>query len=74
MVHSALQTAFFDRVSGSAQNIAGATDAWLWGERESLILWVPVTFGAGIAAWFMLPGAIAWTGFALSMLAFALAA
>ncbi len=47
---TALQTAFSRLEHG------------LWHQRESLILWLPVAFGAGIAAWFALPGPVAWAG------------
>lgn len=40
-------------------------DGWLWHQREALGLWLPVAFGSGIAAWFVLPGATAWAGFLL---------
>lgn len=47
---------------------AAAVDAiehWLWSERESLFLWLPVMLGVGVGAWFALPGEAAWTGFML---------
>ncbi len=74
MTQSTLQTAFLPRVRDWLRRQVEALENWLWGERESLILWVPVAFGAGIAAWFMLPGPIAWFGFTLTMLALAMAA
>lgn len=48
-----------------------AAEAWLERERDQLPLWLPVVFGAGIAAWFALPGPRAWLG--LCVLAFGLA-
>lgn len=51
--------------------LADAVDHWLWRERESLFLWLPVVFGAGVGAWFALPGAAAWIGFILVMAAIA---
>lgn len=74
MTQSTLQTAFLTRARDSPRRQVGALENWLWGERESLILWIPVAFGAGVAAWFMLPGPIAWLGFVLTMLALAMAA
>lgn len=47
-------------------------EAWLWSERESLFLWLPVALGTGVAAWFALPGAAAWAGFMLFALGMAL--
>jgi competence protein ComEC len=34
-------------------------------ERERLVLWLPVMFGAGVSAWFILPSRIEWIGAAL---------
>lgn len=48
-------------------------ERWLEAERDQLILWLPVTLGAGIAAWFVLGDAGMWTGFLLGMAALALA-
>ena len=42
-------------------------------ERDQLPLWIPVGLGLGIAAWFVLPDAAAWSGFLLLGLAAALA-
>jgi competence protein ComEC len=53
--------------------MAARVEAWLFGERESLLLWLPVALGGGIAAWFLLPGAMAWAGFIALALAVALA-
>ncbi|MCW3847641.1 ComEC family competence protein [Sphingomonas sp. LB-2] len=52
--------------------IPGAVEHWLEGEREQLILWLPVALGAGIAAWFVLPGAEAWRWFLVATGALAL--
>lgn len=35
-------------------------------ERDQLPLWLPVGFGLGIAAWFVLPDSRAWTAFLLA--------
>lgn len=43
--------------------IPALLERWLEGEREQLILWLPVALGAGIAAWFVLPGVEAWRWF-----------
>ncbi|MEQ1688230.1 MAG: ComEC/Rec2 family competence protein [Sphingopyxis sp.] len=58
---------FLARAGDGARKLAETINAWAWSERESLILWVPVAFGAGVAAWFMLPGPLAWGGFLLTM-------
>lgn len=42
-------------------------------ERGQLPLWMPVTLGVGIAAWFLLPGQGAWLAFLLLALSVALA-
>ncbi|KQT32937.1 competence protein ComEC [Sphingomonas sp. Leaf412] len=43
-------------------------------ERDQLAAWIPVMLGAGIAAWFVLPDARAWTAVLLAALALASAA
>lgn len=48
-------------------------EAWLEAEREQLMLWLPVAFGAGITAWFVLPDVARWTAAMLGALAIALA-
>lgn len=40
-------------------------ERWLEAERDQLPLWIPVSLGAGIAAWFVLPDAGRWTAFLL---------
>ncbi len=69
MAQGALQTRFLHFVSGKLSLLRDRAQDWLWHERESLILWVPVAFGAGITAWFLLPGALAWLGFMMVMVA-----
>ena len=77
---AALQTGIFHRnlvfcravLARSASQMLVSTEQWLFFQRENLFLWVPVAFGSGIAIWFQLPGAMAWTGFCLVMLALAL--
>ncbi len=39
---------------------------WLAGQRDQLILWLPVALGAGIAAWFMLPSSQLWLGWIMA--------
>ncbi len=41
----------------------GAIEHWLEAERGQLPLWLPVAFGAGITAWFLLDDARHWIGF-----------
>jgi competence protein ComEC len=75
-----LQTGIFHRkfaagramLARPAAAMLDSTEHWLFSQRENLFLWVPVAFGAGIAAWFQLPGTMAWTGFCLVMAALAL--
>lgn len=43
-------------------------------ERDQLALWLPIGLGAGIAAWFALPGSLAWTGAAIAVAAIMLLA
>lgn len=52
-------TVFFSRLSG---RLEARFDA----ERDQLPLWLPVGFGLGVAAWFALPDAYAWTAFLLA--------
>lgn len=50
-------------------------ESWLEGQRDRLPLWLPVALGAGIAAWFLLPGQQAWgavAALALGVAAFGL--
>jgi competence protein ComEC len=35
-------------------------ERWLEAERDQIVLWLPVAFGAGIAAWFLLPEPRTW--------------
>ncbi|HVF95220.1 MAG TPA: ComEC/Rec2 family competence protein [Sphingomonas sp.] len=51
-----------------------ATERVLEAERDQLALWLPVAFGAGIAAWFVLPDAFAWSAALLAALGCAAAA
>lgn len=51
----------------------GRLEALAEAERGQLPLWMPVALGAGIAAWFLLPGRGAWVAFLLLALAVALA-
>ncbi|MCC2976455.1 ComEC/Rec2 family competence protein [Sphingomonas sp. PL-96] len=47
-------------------DVPGAIERWLEAERDQLPLWMPVALGLGIAAWFVLPDARAWTAFLLA--------
>ena len=49
-------------------------EEWLDAERDQLVLWLPVAFGGGIAAWFLLPDARAWRATLLLCAAVALGA
>lgn len=41
-------------------------ERWLEGDREQIALWVPVALGAGITAWFLLPGPATWLAWCLA--------
>lgn len=47
-------------------------EAWLEAERDQLALWVPVSLGVGVAAWFALAPASQWAAFLLLALSLAL--
>ncbi|MCW3837763.1 ComEC/Rec2 family competence protein [Sphingomonas canadensis] len=47
----------------AAARLRDRLELWLETEREQLVLWLPVMLGAGIAAWFALPGAAHWIAF-----------
>ena len=49
-------------------------EAWLEVQRDQLPLWLPVAFGTGAAAWFVLPSQGAWTGWLAAMAALVAAA
>ncbi|WP_284052668.1 ComEC/Rec2 family competence protein [Stakelama marina] len=42
-----------------------SVERWLESERDQLPLWLPVLLGAGVAAWFALPGSSRWGAFIL---------
>lgn len=56
---------------GVAWRIASAVEVFLDRERDQLALWVPVALGAGIAAWFTLPGEPQWAAWIAAMFALA---
>lgn len=75
MAIAARQTRFFNRLAGWGRTVSlERLESWLWKEREALVLWIPVAFGAGITAWFVLPGTAAWSGCLLMLAAVALVA
>jgi competence protein ComEC len=49
-----------------------AVELWLEAERDQLFLWVPVTLGAGITAWFVLLDPASWLTLLLTLAAVAL--
>ncbi|UYY79211.1 ComEC/Rec2 family competence protein [Sphingomonas sp. R1] len=49
----------------------GTIERWLEAERGQLPLWLPVAFGTGIAAWFVLGDARQWLGFGITALGLA---
>lgn len=60
-----LQTPIALRWTTIRRGFADAIEARLEAERERVGLWLPVAFGAGIAAWFALPSAVHWMGMLL---------
>ncbi|WP_411341843.1 ComEC/Rec2 family competence protein [Sphingopyxis sp. J-6] len=62
-----LQTPFDGRWAGGRARLLANIEARLEAERERIGLWLPVAFGAGIAAWFALPAAAHWIGLLLSL-------
>ncbi len=57
-----LQTPIGVRIAAASRGAFARIEAWLDAERERIGLWLPVTLGAGIAAWFALPAAPYWAG------------
>ena len=51
------------RLAAVPARLAAALEHRFEAEREQLPLWLPVGLGLGIAAWFMLPNAAAWSAF-----------
>jgi competence protein ComEC len=54
------------------RKVKASIELWLEAERDQLFLWVPVSFGAGIAAWFMLPDPAWWWTVVLALAGVAL--
>ena len=69
-VISAPSIALRDRKPAGPQwrpvRVHAAVERWLEAERDQLPLWLPVALGAGIAAWFALPGRPQWIAFLVS--------
>lgn len=74
MTWAVLQTGFWSAAQARCDTLGVVIDEALWREREQLILWLPVMFGAGIASWFILPGRDAWLAMLCVSLAGAVAA
>lgn len=79
---TASSTAFWQRQMASLSRFSPAArlgqlaEHWLQAERDQLPVWIVVSFGAGIAAWFVLPGgerhwAVIALGVALALLVLA---
>lgn len=66
-------TATAARARAAVARGAAALEAFLDAQRAQLPLWIPVALGAGIAAWFLLPGRGEWLAFAAAALALAAA-
>ncbi|MBO9697459.1 MAG: ComEC/Rec2 family competence protein [Sphingopyxis sp.] len=60
-----LQTPIAARWATIRHRTGNALETRLEAERERIGLWLPVALGAGIAAWFALPGEAHWIGFIL---------
>ena len=56
---------------GRWTRVGAGIETFLDAERDQLALWLPVALGAGIAAWFALPGPSQWTAWLLVMAALA---
>src|SRR3569833_4375289 len=59
------------RLSGAVRRARDGLELWLEAERDQLVLWLPVTLGAGITAWLLLPLEYQWRGAMLGLLAIA---
>lgn len=57
-----LQSGLSDRFVRIGRRLEAMAEA----ERDQLPLWLPVSLGLGIAAWFVLPDSRAWTAFLLT--------
>lgn len=65
------QTSLGGRLATLSRSGLEAVESWLECEREQIGLWVPIALGSGIAAWFILPHAMAWLAFCCGALALA---
>lgn len=65
MALQSLQTGIFPVAALRHFSMKNKVEQWLELERDQIALWAPVMLGAGIAAWFILPNAFAWSGFLL---------
>src|SRR3569833_1805899 len=59
------------RIGRDARRLRDGLELWLEAERDQLVLWLPVTLGAGITAWLLLPIKYQWRGAMLGLLAIA---
>jgi competence protein ComEC len=59
---------------GLQTGVAARIEVFFDVERDQIALWLPVSLGAGIAAWFILPNQAAWTGWLVAMAGIACAA
>jgi competence protein ComEC len=64
-----LQTPIAARWISIWRGAGDALEARLEADRERIGLWLPVAFGAGIAAWFALPAKAHWIGLLLLLAA-----
>lgn len=54
------------------QTVRERVESWLEAERDQLFLWLPVSIGAGVTGWFVLPDATLWRAALLAALAIGL--
>jgi competence protein ComEC len=59
---------------GLQTGVGARIEAFFDIERDQIALWLPVSLGVGIAAWFALPNQAAWIGWMVAMAGIACAA
>ncbi len=57
------QTSVARIAKGGGHRLFALIEGWLELERQQLALWIPVSLGIGIAAWFSLSNALEWLAF-----------
>ena len=64
----------FVAMQRGSRGLRDRAECWAEAERTQIALWMPVSLGLGIAAWFLLPDPRAWAAFACLLAGMALAA